>query len=270
MNKGIKFGCVFWHEDGEIPSILKKAKKWELDFVEICLDYPWPDQFSEDEMLATKKTLTDVGIDVAFHAPLGGILLFHPRKEMVNAAIKVHKKCLKFAASLDPLYYNFHIKTHPLELRIKGNKNIALRNCLKGLDELIELVQKLDIRLVVENSTTTGYLVPLEEMLSRKIDFNLDIGHWFAGKRGYEKLEKLASLLEERIALLHLHDCKFQEASIKDHLPLGQGDVNFNRVFKILKKRGIQMMALEIRSKEAMLLNQNLSVARNLMRGAFW
>jgi len=269
MNRDIKFGCVFWHEDGEIPSILKKAKKWELDFVEVCLDYPWPDQFSEDEISATKKALTEIEIDVAFHGPLGGVLLFHPRKEMVNAAVEIHKKCLKFVASLKPLYYNLHVKTHSLELRIKGNKGIALQNCINGLDELIELAQKLDIRLLVENSTTTGYLVPFQELLPRKIDFNLDVGHWFAGKRGYEKLEKLVNLLEGRIALLHLHDCKFQEVPIKDHIPLGEGDVNFNRVFKILKKRGIPMMALEIRSKEARLLNQNLSMAKNLMHGAF-
>ena len=206
-----------------------------------------------------------MGMDVAFHGPLGGVLLFHPRKEIVNTAIEIHKKCLKFAASLNPLYYNFHIKTHPLELRIKGNRNTALQNCLNGLDALIKLARELDVRLVVENGTSTGYQVPFEELLPRKIDFNLDIGHWFAGKRGYERLEKLLNLLEERIALLHLHDCKFQETSVKDHLPLGRSDINFNRVFKTLKKKGIQMMALEIGSKRARLLKQNLSAARNLM-----
>jgi len=261
----MKFGYVFWHEDGELLSILKQAKKWRLDFAEICLDYPWPDTFSEDEILAAKKMLADMRMDVAFHGPLGGILLFHPRKEMVDAAIKIHKKCLRFAASLNPLYYNFHIKTHPLELRIKGNKNTALQNCLDGLDEIIELARELDVRLLVENSTSTGYLVPFEELLSRKIDFNLDVGHWFAGKRGYERLEKLVGLLEDRIALLHLHDCKFQDAPIKDHLPLGQGDINFSRVFKTLKKGGIQMMALEMESKESRLLKHNLSMARDFV-----
>jgi len=261
----VKLGYVFWHEDGEFSSILKQAKKWELDFVEICLDYPWPDTFSKDEMLAAKKMLADTGMDVGFHAPLGGILMFHPRKEIVNAAIKIHKKCLRFAARLNPLYYNFHVKTYPLELRIKGNKNIALQNCLNGLDDMIKVARKLDVRLVIENSTSTGYLVPFEELLPRKIDFNLDIGHWFAGKRGYERLEKLVNLLEERIVLLHLHDCKFQDEPIKDHLPLGQGDINFNRVFNTLKKGGIQMMALEIGSKETRLLKQNLSIARNLI-----
>jgi len=262
----MKFGCVFWYEDGDFSSILKKAKKWKLDFAEICLDYPWPDTFSEDEIVEAKKTLADMGVDVAFHGPLGGILLFHPRKEMVDAAINIHKRCLKFAAGLSPLYYNFHIKTYPLELRIKGNKKTALNHCLNGLDEIIELARKLDIRLVVENSTRTGYLVPFEELLPRKTDFNLDIGHWFAGKRRYARLEKLVSRLGERIALLHLHDCKFQDAPIKDHLPLGQGDINFNRVFKTLKKARIQMIALEIESKEATLLKQNLSMARRLIK----
>lgn len=260
----MNFGCVFWYEDGKLSAIFKQAKKWGLDFAEICLDYPWPDKFSEDEIRAAKKTLADMRIDVAFHGPLGGILLFHPRKEMVKAAVKIHKRCLKFAASLNPLYYNFHIKTHPLELRIKGNESVASKNCLHGLDEIIELARELDVRLVVENSTSTGYLVRFEELLPRKIDFTLDVGHWFAGKRGYESLEELVNLLKGRIALLHMHDCKFQGALIKGHLPLGQGDINFNRVFKILKNGRIQMMALEIESKETTLLKQNLSIARKL------
>jgi len=261
----MKFGYVFWYEDGPLSSILKQAEKWELDFVEICLDYPWPDAFSEGEILAAKKLLAEIGVDVAFHGPLGGILLFHPRKEMVDAAVKIHKKCLKFVANLNPLYYNFHIKTYPLELRIKGNEKTALQNCLNGLDELIELARELDVRLVLENSTRTGYLVPFKEMLSRKIDFNLDVGHWFAGKRGYEMLEKLVNRLKERISLLHLHDCKFLDTPIKDHLPLGQGDINFNRVFKALKKAGTQKIALEIESKEARLSKQTISIARNLI-----
>jgi len=265
MIEGMKLGYVFWHEDGKFSSIFKNAKKWELDFAEICLDYPWPDTILEDEMTAAKKTLDDVGINVAFHGPLGGILMFHPREEMVNAAIKVHTKCLRFAASLNPLYYNFHIKTHPLELRIKGNEDTALRNCLSGLDELIELGRELDVRLVVENSTSTGYLVPFEELLPRKIEFNLDVGHWFAGKRGYDGLENLVNFLEERIVLFHLHDCKFKDSPIKSHLPLGQGNINFSRVFKILKKKEIRMIALEIGSQRAGLLKQNLSVARNLI-----
>ena len=264
MNRDTRFGGVFWHEDGEIPFILKKAKKSELDFVEICLDYPWPDTLSEDEILATKKTLADMGMDVAFHGPLGGILLFHPRKEMVNAAIKIHKKCLSFAANLEPLYYNFHIKTHPLELRIKGNWNIALQNCLNGLDKLIDIASGLDIRLVVENSTSTGYLVPFEELLPRRLDFNMDIGHWFAGKRGYEELEKLVSIIEGRIVLLHLHDCKFRDAPVNDHLPLGQGDIDFGQAFRMLKKRGIQWISLEMHPIESKLLKENLSKAREL------
>jgi len=139
MNRNMKFGYVFWHEDGELLSILEQAKKWRLDFAEICLDYPWPDTFPGDEISTAKEMLADMRMHVAFHGPLGGILLFHPRKEMVNAAINIHKKCLKFAANLNPLYYNFHIKTYPLELRIKGNKKTALQNCLDGLDELIKL-----------------------------------------------------------------------------------------------------------------------------------
>lgn len=261
----MKYGYVFWHEDGEISSVLNQAKKWELDFVEICLDYPWPDTLSEDEILATKRMLADKGMDVAFHGPLGGILLFHPRKEMVNAAIRIHRKCLNFAANLEPLYYNFHIKTYPLELRIKGNWNIALQNCLNGLDKLIEIARGLGIRLVVENSTSTGYLVPFEKLLPRRLDFNMDIGHWFAGKRGYEELEKLAGIIEGRIILLHLHDCRFRDDHIDDHLPLGQGDIDFSRAFRMLKKGVIQWMSLETHPTESKLVEENLSKARELI-----
>ena len=265
MSYDMKYGFGFWHEDGDVPSILKQARKWKLDFAEISLDYPWPDKLSENEVLTAKEVLADAEIDAAFHGPLGGILLFHPRKEMVDAAVMIHEKCLRFAAILDPLYYTFHIKTHLLELRIEESRNTALQNCLDGLDKLIEIARELSIRLVVENSTSTGYLIPVEEMVSRDLDFNLDIGHWFAGKRGYDELRELVSNIEGRIPLLHLHDSKFQDAPTKDHLSLGQGDIDFSRVFSVLRNAGVRWVSLEVHPTAPNLAIENLSRARKLV-----
>jgi len=261
----MKYGVGFWHEDGEIPSILEQAGKLKLDFVEISLDYPWPDILSKNEISATRNKAADMRVDIAFHGPLGGILFFHPRKEMVDAAIKIHKTCLKTIADLNPLYYTFHVKTYPLELRIEGNKEIALQHCLNGLDELVETAHEMSIKLVVENSTSTEYLVPVEEIFSRKIDFNLDVGHWFAGKRGYEDLERLVNKIRGRIVLLHLHDSRFQNDLVKDHLPLGQGDIDFSRVFHILKNIEVKWINLEMHPIEPNLVTESLSKVRNLI-----
>jgi len=61
-----------------------------------------------------------------------------------------------------------------MTLHIKA-KDLALERCLDSLDNLVEMSHELNIRLVVENSSSTTYRVPLEELLSRDLDFNLDV-----------------------------------------------------------------------------------------------
>ena len=108
------------------------------------------------------------------------LFLFNPREEIVHASVEIHRKCLGFASRLNPLYYTFHIKADFMTLLIKA-KDIALQRCLNSLDNLVETSHKLNIRLVVENSSGTAYLVPIKELLGRDLDFNLDFGHWFKG-----------------------------------------------------------------------------------------
>jgi len=259
----MEYGYCFWYEDGEMSSIPSQVKRLGLDYGEVSLTYPWPDMIPRSEMPITKKELERLGVRLAFHCPLEGLFLFNPRKEIANAAVNIHVKCLKFAAELDPLYYTFHIKADPMTLRIKG-KDVGLQRCLSGLDRLIESAQELDIRLVVENSSSTAYLVPIQDLLSREIDFNLDIGHWFKGGRGYEELNHLMKDIEHRVVLLHLHDTKYQATPAKDRLPLGQGDIDFPRVFSILKGSGIQWIDLETISSEQDVLRENLTKAKKL------
>ncbi len=172
----MRYGYCFWYEDGDISSIPSQVKELKLDFAEIALTYPWPDMVPRIEIQRTKKKLADLDVRFAFHAPLEGLFLFNPRNEIANAAIKIHKKCLKFSAKLEPFYYNFHIKADPTTLHIKS-KDIALRRCLNGLDEITKLARELNVKLIVENSSSTGYLVPVQELLERGIDLNLDVGH---------------------------------------------------------------------------------------------
>jgi sugar phosphate isomerase/epimerase len=259
----MEYGYCFWYEDGQISSIPSQVKKLGLDYGEVSLTYPWPDMVPRSEIPITKKELETLGVRFAFHGPLEGLFLFNPRKEIAKAATSIHVKCLEFAAQLDPLYYTFHIKADPMTLRIEG-KDIGLQRCLNGLDKLIESAHKLDIRLVVENSSNTAYLVPIQDLLSRELDFNLDIGHWFKGGRGYDRLSHLIKDVGDRVVLLHLHDTRYQDTPAEDHLPLGHGDIDFARVFNILKGSAIQWINLETISSEQDVVPESLSKAKKL------
>ena len=260
----VKYGYCFWYEDGKISSIPSKVRELGLDFAEVSLTYPWPDLIPQSEMPTTKNRLVDLGVEFAFHGPLEGLFLFNPRKEIVRAAVKIHRKCLEFSAKFDPLYYTFHVKADFMTLHIKA-KDIALQNCLSGLDGLIKLAHNLDIRLVVENSSSTGYLVPLEELLNRELDVNLDVGHWFKGGRGYGELNTLVETLGKRIVLLHLHDTRFLNDPIEDHLALDQGDIDFVKVFNILRNSGIKWINLETLPSTLSIVPENLSKAKKLV-----
>ena len=261
----VKFGYCFWYEDGRISSIPSKVKKLGLDYAEVSLTYPWPDMITQSEMPKTRHSLEGLGVRFAFHGPLEGLFLFNPREEIVRAAVEIHKKCLEFASRLNPLYYTFHIKADLMTLHIKA-KDLALERCLDSLDNLVEMSRELGIRLVVENSSSTAYLVPIEELLSRDLDFNLDVGHWFKGGRGYEELSILVRDLRERVVLLHLHDTRFRDAPAEDHLSLGQGDIDFDKVFNILRDSRIEWIDLETMPSKQDIVSENLCKARKLAR----
>lgn len=260
MRKSIKYGYCFWYEDSEFSSIPDEILELGLDFAEVSLTHPWPDNISQEDIQITKNKLKKSRARFAFHSPLEGLFLFNTRDEIVQAALEIHKKSLRFSAEFDPLFYNFHIKAHPMTLRIEG-KDIALRKCLQALDELIEFANELEVRLVIENSSSSSYLVPEDELLQRDIGFNLDIGHWFKGGRDAKDLESLVDNVGRRIDLLHLHDALFDNRR-EDHLSLGDGEIDFTQVFHVLKPAGVKWITLETLPSTS----RNRSVPENLSK----
>jgi sugar phosphate isomerase/epimerase len=87
----------------------------------------------------------------------------------------------------------------------------------------------------------------LERLESRKVGFCLDAGHLFAFGNG--KLETWLKALGPYIGQLHLHD---NHGSNDEHLPLGQGGIDFKHLFNHLISQNLPrpMITLEPHREE--------------------
>lgn len=97
---------------------------------------------------------------------------------------------------------------------------------------LVELAEEFGIRIAVENIYETEPTT-LAQLLSR-IDSPLfghcfDVGHWrlFSDR----SLDEWFSALAKWTLHLHLHD---NTGSGDDHLPVGEGDIDFGRLFRLV------------------------------------
>ena len=127
-----------------------------------------------------------------------------------------------------------------------------LERCLRFWPPLLEEAERLGCRIALENVFDQA-VDPLAELLERldvpHLGHCLDIGHWqlFVGGEIGAWLDRLG----ERLFHVHLHDNRGKR---DDHLPLGDGVIDFGGLFRQLKERRLlPSMTLETRSRSAAL-----------------
>jgi sugar phosphate isomerase/epimerase len=224
-------GTLLWYGDHPYEHAISKIHSIGFDYFEFSLDYPLPDACNAKEL---KKLIENLGIDIAFHAPLD-IFLAQPRDEIFEASLKVLRKCLKFASIFEPLYFNFHISwkspTHPfLEVKQKIKKN-GIRAC----KEVVKFGNEHGFKVGIEYDQSFD-----EDFLIEGLDLILDVGHFIIDevKKGKNYLDSLKVFLRkynDRILTIHLHDCNLSD--LIDHISLGKGDLNFKEIVKEIRNK---------------------------------
>lgn len=119
----------------------------------------------------------------------------------------------------------------------------------QALEKLLSKATVCKVKLGIENPAYGS----MEKMLQAVNDFNsewlgitIDTGHLQAYPEvyGMEKnvesinkiLEKLVYIFQGVTVNMHVHDCRLEDG--KDHLPLREGDVDWNRFAKTVKETG--------------------------------
>lgn len=241
----MKFGYPFWYGDGSIRKHAEIAEKLGFDYVEFSLNYPWPEKLSESDTLLLKKLKRDYNLDIAFHAPLGGIDLCYPRKDVSEVSLKIMSDSMKFAADFAPLYFNFHLATDIPTWKCSDIRREMLEKARDSVLRMQEAADRCDIRLTIENNSRKMFsdIAELKPFLRGNIKFCFDVGH--AARAAGEKREKIfewLKTLRKNMLVLHLHDV----SSETDHLSLGEGNLPLERILRSVEKTECKYTLIEL------------------------
>lgn len=255
----VKFGMPIWY--GSSPAVhgldfveksrrtllqnVEKAARLGFDYVEMSLDYPWPDIIHAKTAKEVSKLGKALGIGFAFHAPWAGIGLAHPRQEMHKASLKVIAKCIQAASRFgEPLYFNVHILTEEAPtLEFEEVVAVVANNAKVAVREIAEMCSGKGMDFTVENNT--GMLFGLSGHLDfllagSKAGLCLDVAHVarvrdeLAGAGLKDRsISGWISHFSKKIKVCHLNDYK----GGRDNLALGKGTINVGKIVADLRKK---------------------------------
>lgn len=141
-----------------------------------------------------------------------------------------------------------------------GRPELWLEASLDFWPPIVELAEEFGLQLALENiyETEPGTLASLLDQIDSPLFGHcFDAGHWrlFSDR----SLDDWFAALAHRTIHLHLHD---NTGSGDDHLPIGEGDIDFGHLFRLIRKLPhAPSMTLEARSDaEAERSRQNLSL----------
>jgi len=250
----LKFGIISWFFNKPLNKYFNLLKKFGFYFSEISLDYPWSEKFDQKVK----------NFQIAFHAPWEGIYIAHPNKLIKDASLKVIENCMKNIRKYNPIYFNLHLNSEAALLHYKKKNAVVerIRKIIKkhasdSLKRLAKIAKELEILITIENASHI-FVKPEDFRVIKKLKLKLcfDVGHavkhafLISKKINWRKLlKRWVKIYRNQILTVHLHDFKFFEQKCIDHLILGQGELDLNWFFNLLKRTNCKYIVLECHRK---------------------
>ena len=119
----------------------------------------------------------------------------------------------------------------------RGHRRTWIENSLSTLEPFVRRAEILKMPLVLENVWEEDpelHLELLDEMKSPWFGFCLDTGHQHSFST--TTMDKWLQAVWPYLKEVHIHD---NDGSDDDHLPVGSGTIDFNRLFNFLREKGI-------------------------------
>lgn len=232
-----KFGILtnpFMNMVSEIRDIHDR----EFDYVEIGIEAPGG---MPEIIIENKKKILSL-LKKFSSPPLGHtgwmVDLGTPYDDVRRAWIAEGKRYMDIAKELGISLINFHGSSYLTFFDSHGMKKEVLDNYVKSLRELIDYGKKLGMTVMLEN-------MPNEKQISAINDYkyvidrvkglwvHLDIAHAHIDG-GIKNVEKFVKTFDKKITHVHFSD----NLGSDDHLPIGKGNIDYDKVVKLLKKTG--------------------------------
>ncbi|MBU3904930.1 MAG: sugar phosphate isomerase/epimerase [Nanoarchaeota archaeon] len=241
----IKIGVPYWYGERPLDKFAEEIAKQNIDFIEISLDYPYPEQLDINEI---NKIKGKYGIEISFHGLWSDVSISHPIKTIANASMRVIGDQISFAKQVNPIYFIVHQAIRLPTAMFENVQKKINENSIKTTKEIVTMGK--DVNLIIENVSSVHF-GNFHDLISMTNDNDvkvcLDVGHVAkycsrAGLDFKEQFDISIDKLKDKIVVVHLHDFISPE---KDHVPIGSGELNIEYILKRIKETSCKYILLE-------------------------
>jgi sugar phosphate isomerase/epimerase len=235
-----------------------------FDYVDLTVEYPQatPEKVRAN-MKALQDTLSTYNMGLVGHMPWF-LNIIHPydgvRAAMLAECRNVFEVCRELGIE--------HVTVHPDYMKLKRERKEIRRKTVESLTELVKAASDSGVTLCFENFEEDYFKVEdlrniLEETDGLKM--TLDVGHAYMKSGGMDAVVGMIRELSGWLTHVHVHD---NHGGHDEHLPLGVGNIEFDKVVKTLKIAGYdKTITLEIHSDDREYLQISLRKMKEMWSG---
>ena len=230
MNKRIQVNVPYRMLLDQLDFVVEKELNPEIYFNGEALD-----NYREADLLKINTALSQKGLSVTIHAPFMDLSPGGVDSKIKNATIERLNQTLDVAAFFQTRMIIFHPGYN--KWFFDGNVELWLESSLKTWEPLVVKAETIDVPLAIENIFEEEPS-SLEKLISAidspYFNFCFDTGHFhlFSTVTMKEWFDSLGNYIKE----VHMHD-NFKTSD--DHLPPGDGEIDFDLFFQLIKDYGV-------------------------------
>jgi sugar phosphate isomerase/epimerase len=223
-----------------------------FDYLELTMDSPHAHYgVIREQKRALLKSLDRFGMGLVCHLPTF-VSTADLTEAVREASIQETLLSLREASGLKPLKFVLH----PSFIQGLGTMMMdrARRYATEALDRILKEAERLGVAVCVENLFPRSHSLVNPEDFDDLLDrfpgarLTLDTGHAHIGPGGAERIVAFIERFRGRIGHVHASDNLGRE---DDHLPIGVGSIDFQKVVKGLKGIGYDdTITLEIFARD--------------------
>jgi sugar phosphate isomerase/epimerase len=190
------------------------------------------DACHEKEVKQLAETLHRNGLQITLHGPFMDLSPGGVDKKIKEVTLDRFTKVIELALLFKPKTIVFHPGYE--KWKFDGNVDLWLKSSLQTWKPLVREAEEMGLCIAIENvfeESPDSLKSLLEEIDSTHFRFCFDTGHHHVFSK--TPLPLWIETLSEHMAEVHLHD---NHTEMDEHLPVGEGNFNFDQFFKLLSK----------------------------------
>lgn len=271
MKIGVSTAILWDYEKLDLPNaIYHSVEGLGYEAVEIHCEDPFFQGWGTENAETTKEEVEDVlstlDTEVTLHAPYHDLNLASMNHRIQKEVIRQHKECIETAQ-----YFGSEIiVVHPGYVSSrKFERKKPFQVMVENLKKITEAAEDAGVKICLENLASKKKAMcigineikkVLNEVNKENLKLTLDIAHANTTKSGpLEFAEEFKDLIEH----VHISD----NTGANDHLTIGQGNIDFEKIISELQPyNGILMVEGWIPKNEDPFLSHDLSELKQIRK----